>query len=90
MNKKLNTVLFILGATVVNLAIMLILVFVLLFLYGRFLAPVVSPEVSAYMILFIFLLALVSTYVIYHRLVVWVSKKIDFDAYFSPLFQRKR
>ena len=43
MNKKANTVLFMLGATVVNI-ILMVLIFVLLFyLYGRFIAPSVSP-----------------------------------------------
>ena len=48
MNKKTNTILFMLGATIVNV-LMMVIIFVLLFwLYGRFIATHVSPQVTSY------------------------------------------
>ena len=43
MNKKLNTVLFILGATLFNIVVMIILFFVLMVIFARFLAPALPP-----------------------------------------------
>lgn len=89
MNKKVNTVLFILGATIVNILIM-VAIFLLLFTpYVRFLAPQISPQMNNILAMLIFIGSIVATYFIYHWLVKFISKKYDLDRYFDPLFKKK-
>ena len=90
MNKKANTVLFMLGATVVNIVLM-VAIFVLLFwLYGRFIAPSVSPQATSYVMIVLFVGSIALTYFIYYRIAKWISKRWDLDEYFDPIFKQKR
>ena len=77
-----------LGATVVNVLLMVIIFILLFWLYGRFIAPNVSPQVTSYVMIGIFVGAIALTYFIYHRLVKWISKKWNLDDYFDPIFRR--
>ena len=89
MNKKTNTILFMLGATALNVVLM-IAVFILLFwLYGRFIASRVSPDVTSYVMIGIFIGSIALTYLIYHRVVKWISNKWNLDDYFDPIFRRR-
>jgi Kef-type K+ transport system membrane component KefB len=89
MNKKTNTVLFMLGATVVNV-ILMVAIFVLLFwLYGTFIGPRVSPTVTSYLLIVLFVGSIALTYFIYHRIVKWISNKWNLDDYFDPIFKRR-
>ncbi len=90
MNKRVNTILFILVATLVNIVIMLA-VFVLLFvLFGLFLAPHVPEAVTSILVLLIFVGSITLTYFIYHKLVQFISRKVDMEKYFDPLFGRRK
>lgn len=78
-----------LGATVVNVVLM-VAIFVLLFwLYGTLIAPRVSPQATSYILIVLFVASIALTYFIYHRLVKWISKKWDLDEYFDPIFKRR-
>jgi hypothetical protein len=90
MNKKANTILFVLGATVVNVLVMIVIFLVLFILYGRFIAQAISPQVNQIIILVLFVGSIVATYFIYHRMVKWISAKWDMEKYFDPIFRRKR
>lgn len=90
MNKKLNTVLFILGATIVNILILFAVCVLLFVLYGRFVAPHVSPEVNSYSVLVIFMTGFAVTFFVYNLIINALGKKIDMDKYFSPLFFKNR
>ncbi len=90
MNKKTNTIVFMLAATVVNV-IMMVAIFILLFyFYGRFVAPAVSPEVTQILLIVIFIGSIALTYFLYHRIIKWISNKWDLDQYFDPIFRRKK
>lgn len=79
-----------LAATVVNV-VMMVAIFVLLFiLYGRFVAPAVSPEVTQIFLVVMFVGAIALTYFLYHRIIKWISNKWDLDQYFDPIFRRKK
>jgi membrane protein implicated in regulation of membrane protease activity len=90
MNKKANTVIFILGATVVNVLIMLGIFIILFILYGRFIAPGLSPEINQIVMLLLFIGSIVLTYFIYNKLIKYVSNKYDLDKYFDPIFKQKK
>ncbi len=89
MNKRLNSVLFILGATVANIVVMTILFLVLLVLFARFLAPVLPPWANQLGLLLLFVGAVVGTYLLYHRFMKWLSEKYPLEHYFGPLFSRR-
>jgi cytochrome b subunit of formate dehydrogenase len=90
MNKKFNTVLFILGATVLNMILMILLFLIGFVLYGWALAPKFSAEVNTIVLLFLFLASVIGTYFLYHRLMRFFSSHLDFEKYFSPLFSIKK
>jgi hypothetical protein len=90
MNKRVNTVLFVIGASVVNVIIMLVLFLALFVIFARFVAPSLSPGANQLIMVLIFVISIGVTYFIYHRLVRWISIKVDMDKYFDPIFGRKK
>ncbi|MFA7566213.1 MAG: hypothetical protein WCY01_04245 [Alkalispirochaeta sp.] len=90
MNKRVNTVLFILAATVLNIVVMTVLFAVLLVFFARFVAPALSPGVNQIILLLIFVVSVVLTYFLYHRFMRWLTTKYSLDEYMSPLFGKKK
>ncbi|MFQ3619346.1 MAG: hypothetical protein SNJ78_00230 [Spirochaetales bacterium] len=88
MNKKFNTVLFILGATVVNMILMILLFLIAFILYASFIARYLPPEVNAILLLGLFVVSIVGTYFLYHRIMRYLSSKVEWEKYFAPLFHR--
>jgi uncharacterized membrane protein len=90
MNKKLNTFLFLLGATAFNLLLMFLLI--VLFLVGilSIFRNSVSPNLLSVLMIVIFIGSIAASFLIYGRLIKWLSRKIDMEKYFLPLFRRKR
>ena len=89
MNKKTNTILFTLGATIFNLITMLILfavpLVILLAIFKERLMGVL-PIVG----LVLFFGALVANFFIYGWVMRKISEKINMDKYFEPLFKKKK
>jgi Kef-type K+ transport system membrane component KefB len=79
-----------LGATVVNVILMVAIFILLFWLYGRFIAPSVSTQATSYVMIVIFVGSIALTYFLYHRIVKWISKKWDLDEYFDPIFKRRK
>lgn len=90
MNKRVNTILFVLGASVINVVLMLALFLALFVLFARFLAPSLSAGLNQLIMVVIFVVSIAATYFIYHRMVRWLSTKIDFDKYFDPIFGKRQ
>lgn len=90
MSKKTNSLLFILIATVVNILITLLCLFILLVVYARFIAPLLPPESTAWGIPLIFVCAIVLSFFIYRAGVKLFSKKVDIEKNFDPLFGRRK
>jgi membrane protein YdbS with pleckstrin-like domain len=90
MNKKANTVFFVLGATIVNVIIMMVIFIILFVLFGRFAAPHMSPQINQIIMLVLFIGSIVLTYFIYHRLVNYITTRIDMEKYFDPIFRPKK
>jgi hypothetical protein len=87
MNKKTNTLLFMLGATVFNILITIASFFILLIVYFKFIP---NAETSIGLGSFvIFFLAIAASFVLYRFILNRVIKRIDMDKYFDPLFSRK-
>lgn len=90
MNKKLNTALFMIVATALNLVIMLVLLFGPLIPYIRFVAPHVDQIVTTVAVIVIFIVAIVGTYLLYNLIMKKFMQKVDMDKYFDPIFRRKQ
>ena len=90
MNKKVNTVLFLLGATVFNLLIMFILIALFLVLISAVFRDSLNPNVFSVLMIVVFIGSIAASFFIYGRVVKWLSRKIDMEKYFLPLFRRKK
>ena len=89
MNKKVNTFLFILGATVFNVLVAIICFFLLTFLYLTFIAHLLPEQGHVWSFTFIFLACIVLSILVYRFAVKFLLKKIDVEKYFDPIFIRK-
>ena len=90
MNKKVNTVLFLLGATVFNLLVMFLLIVLFLVLISAVFRDSLNPNVLSILMIVVFIGSIAASFFIYGRVVKWLSRRIDMDKYFIPLFRRKR
>ena len=89
MHKKINTILFLIGATIANLIVLMIIFLVPLVLYMRFLATYVSNNLSALIYAVIFIGAILATYGIYNTVMAKIIAKVDMNKYFDPIFHKK-
>jgi cytochrome c biogenesis protein CcdA len=90
MNKRTNTVLFLIGATVFNLLVMFALIVVLLVAIGALFRDSLSPNLMAILMVVIFIGSIAASFLIYSRVIKWLSRKVDMDKYFMPIFKRSR
>lgn len=94
MNKKVNTVLFILGATAVNIITMLFILLLGIYLIGELFSETAQESVGSvlFSVLFIllFFISIGGSFFIYNRVIKFISKKIDMDKYFHPIFRPRK
>ena len=90
MSKKTNSILFILGATLINIVITLICMFILLAVYARVIVPLVPAESAGWGIPIIFISAVIISFLVYRVGVKLFMKKVDVEKNFDPLFSRKK
>jgi len=90
MNKKLNTVLFMLAGTVLNIVVMLALFLLLLFGANLILTPESDATLKMLVFLVVVVVSVVGTFFIYSRIVKWINNKWNLEQYMHPLFGRKR
>jgi hypothetical protein len=90
MNKKVNTVLFLLGATVFNLLLMFVLIVIFLVLFSAIFRETANPNVFSILMIVVFIGSIAVSFLIYGRVVKWLSRKINMEKYFLPLFRRKK
>jgi hypothetical protein len=88
-NKKANTILFILGATVFNIIVTILTFALLLILYAKVLIPILPETAHMWSFPLLFLLSLAVAFIVYRRVLNFVMKKIDMEKYFDPLFVRR-
>lgn len=89
MNKKANTLFFVLGATVVNILFMTILFVAGLILIGQ-LPESVQENAGQILVIVPFFIAIGVSFFLYNRLMKYLTTKIDMDKYFHPIFSRRR
>lgn len=89
MNRRLNTILFLIGATLVNILVMVLLFLILFVLFARFVAPSVPPETGQFILLALFVVSVAGTYFVYHRIIAALQKRVALEQYFGPIFRKR-
>ena len=92
MNKKANTVVFLLAATVLNLAILAVLATVLLVGFSLAFRNVeeVSMALSWLAIIVILFGSIAGTFFLYSKLIKWIVRKWNLEDYIDPIFKSRR
>jgi len=90
MNKKANTLLFLLGATLFNMLTTIIFFVALLILYSKTIMTIIPESGQAWGFPLIFIAAIALSFVIYRFVVKLLEKKVNVDKYFDPIFGRRR
>ncbi len=90
MNKKANTVWFLLGATVFNLLVTIISFIVLLALYGWLIVPKLPESAGASGVPVIFIASFVIAFFVYRAALKVFMKKFDAENKLDPLFAPRR
>ena len=89
MNKKINTVIFILAATLFNVVIAIVSFFLLSFIYIKFIYNLLPEQSGSWVFAVIFLIAIAVSFIVYRFLLKYLLRKVDVDKYFDPLFVRR-
>jgi hypothetical protein len=90
MNKKVNTVIFILAASFFNIVIMILLMLGLFALASLLLPAGTGAGLGQFVFLLIFAASVGGSFFVYHKLVGFISKKIDMEKYFHPIFRNRK
>ena len=90
MNQKINTLLFIIAASVGNIVVMIVLMTLLLAAASAVVPAELSPAAGQILFLLVFAASIGGSFFIYHRFVRFLSKRIDMDRYFHPIFRGRR
>ena len=92
MNKKANTVLFLLAATVLNLLILAVIATALLVGFSLVFKNIeeVSMALSWLAIIVVLFGSIAGTFFIYSKLIKWIMNKWKLDDYIDPLFKPRR
>ena len=90
MNKMLNSVIFVIVATAVNVAIMLVLLIFGFFIVGRLASMGTLPDALIQVLsIFTFIGSIIGSFLGYSRLLRWYATKVDMEKYFHPLLKPK-
>ena len=89
MNKKVNTLLFVLGATLFNILVTILCFMGLLLLYAKCVMSFLPEDSRSWGFPVIFIGAIALSFLIYRFSLKLLLKKIDMEKYFDPIFGRK-
>ena len=92
MDKKVNTFLFILGATLFNILVTIVSFVLLVIIYVKLIERFIpeSVQLQAWPYVIIFIGAIAVSFVVYRYALRFLLKKIDVDKHFDPLFGPRR
>jgi hypothetical protein len=89
MNKKVNTILFILGATVFNIIITVLSFLLLLILYAKLFMKILPEGAQAWSFPVMFIAAIVISFIVYKFALRFLIKKINVEKYFDPIINTR-
>lgn len=89
MNKKINTLLFILGATVFNILVTVLCFAGLLLVYVKCIVSLLPENGQAWGFPLLFIAAIALSFLVYRFALKLLLKKVDMEKYFDPIFGRR-
>ncbi|MBN1411735.1 MAG: hypothetical protein JW969_12885 [Spirochaetales bacterium] len=98
MNKKLNTALFIIGATVGNILVFVLITVLWVVIIGYSFKPFLEgngtlQSIFQVLVSLSWVVGLIGSYIVYNRVAKIMNEKIDMEKYFHPInlpfFNRK-
>ncbi len=90
MNKKANAALFLFGATVFNIVVTVSSFLLLIFAYGRLLAPILPAGSAAWGLPVVFVAAIAFSFGAYRFALRVLMKRVNVEALFGPLNIRRK
>jgi len=90
MNKKVNTIVFILAGTLFNIIVAVGCFLLLFILFVNYIAASVPEDARAWVLVFFFIVSIAASFFAYRGLINLLIKKIDVEKYFDPLFVNQR
>jgi hypothetical protein len=90
MNKKFNTILFMLGATLFNILVTVICFAALIVLYAKSIAPVIPESGQAWGFPLIFLASIVISFFAYRFVLKLFMTKVEMEKYFDPILKGRK
>jgi hypothetical protein len=85
----MNTVLFILGATLFNILVTVAAFMLLLTAYAHLLMRRLPESVHPWAIPLFFIASIATSFLVYRLTLNFLVKKIDMDRYFDPIFNSR-
>jgi hypothetical protein len=89
MNKKLNTAIFIVAATVANLLMMVILFLIPFAILALTVPQFLGSQAGSLLMVLLFFGALVGSFFLYGLIMKKLSEKYNLDQYLHPIFKPK-
>jgi hypothetical protein len=89
MNRRLNTLLFIAGATLLNMVLTGGFFLIFFLLYVRLVLPRLPADSAIWGFPIIFILAIAASFAVYRLLINAVFSRIKAERYFGPVFRPK-
>jgi len=90
MNKKLNTLFFILGATLFNILVVVVTWLLLTVVFVRFFLSLMPDAAVNWAFSLIFIGAIVVSFIVYRLVLNKLTSKINFEDYFDPIIKGRR
>ena len=90
MSKNAKLVLFFLGATVFNIVLMVAMIAIFILLIGLILGNSRNPTLFQVLIFVGFIASIVLTFLIYGKVMKWVTVKFQLEKNIPQLFKKKR
>ncbi len=88
MSKKTNSIIFMAGATVLNMVLLFLFLLLGIIILG--LLPIESANVYSIGIILVFLLSIVLSFLTYSKLVKWATARFGLEEKLDPIFTPKR
>ena len=94
MNKKVNAILFVLGATLFNILVTVVSFILLLVICSKFIIPhlpeAAQAQAAGWSVVLIFIAAIAISFVAYRLALKLLLNKVQIDKYLDPLFSGRR
>jgi uncharacterized membrane protein YhdT len=90
MNKKTNTVLFLIGGTLFNVIVTVLFSLLFLVAYRIFLYPVLPESSGVWIMPVIFIFSCAASFIVYRLMIKIMTKKFNMEKYLDPIFGGRR